>query len=155
MWVTQATNTIQKSTVLWGGRGLQTGRQDLCFSALHPFTKKHNGPGESSVTPSPDFHKHVRHFFLKKYVPDLEMAQRVGRTFFQMRSCATVHFGNLPPECLLRVESLDGQIIQKTPSLANKDHQKISSPFTGCYHGMQQPDTSRLCAGGDPTRLHG
>ena len=54
------------------------------------------------------------------------------------------------------VKIFDGQIIQKTPSPATEDNQKkISFPFTGYYKGMLPPDTSRSCAGEDPTQLAG
>ena len=90
---------------LAGVRGLHTGRQACFFSAPNSFTKKYNGLDEISAAPRrlvlPQKNRHDL-----KYVFDLEIAHSMGTTFFQARDPATVHFGSLPPESLLKKETL-------------------------------------------------
>ena len=70
--------------------------------------------------------------------------------FVQTRSWRIVHFGSVPPGCLLRMETFDGRIIQKKPPAAKEDNRRTSAHPPGYGEGMFPLDTSRSHAGGDP-----
>ena len=51
-----------------------------------------------------------------------EIAQSVGKNISSRSEPGQkIHVGNLPPECLSRMETVDRQMIQNTPPTANED----------------------------------
>ena len=65
-----------------------------------------------------------------------------------------VHFEKKPPDCLLRMETFGGRILQKTLPGANEDNRKIAFLFSA-YEGVPPPDTSRSDVGREPSQLAG
>ena len=65
-----------------------------------------------------EFHTHHRHDL--RNVFDLDISLSTGKTSFQTWSWGIVHFGNMPPECLLRVETIDGSIFSEKNAISNE-----------------------------------
>ena len=141
-----ATNTILKSIIYFkNDQKLQTQQPPYCFPALHPFTKRHHEADEKSATPQLVLNFHKCHRQNLVYVFDLEIAQSMGKTLFQTRNWCMVNFGNMPPECLLRMVTCDG--------FCNKKHKQRMKTIERCFFDSQ--DLCKECHQTPPVLMRG
>ena len=106
--------SIEMDGLLAGGRCPQIGRQATHFSAVRPLSRKIIWPDEGSTRL-----QIVPYQQRKQHLDAINIFAAVETDFLATKKLCIVHFGNLPPELLLRTDTLNGQLALATTSASN------------------------------------
>ena len=111
----QHLDTILLNGLIARGIGRKEGRRAWYFSATHPQQSKAVLDQKSW---QPQIVPDVNHMWHTEAVHEFDLAntQDMGLKFYQTFSCAVVHLGDIPSECIARVVGHDRSIIKERPS---------------------------------------